>query len=115
MCGLTVGFGSSQSGLVYYFARGSTPICIGNSATSQPSVTGGGYAGDFTASNQASFISVGSHFLDSPATTSAITYNIYVAASNTTTAYLNRTVSNRASTTYDPLSASSFTLMEISG
>jgi hypothetical protein len=115
MCNLTTGFASGGSGLAYYFARGSTPICIGNSAAGQPSVTGGGYAGDFTYSNQASFISVGSQYIDSPATTSAVTYNIYVGASNTTTAYLNRTVSNRADTYYDVLSTSTFTIMEISG
>jgi hypothetical protein len=52
-------------------------------------------------------------FLDSPATTSAITYTMTVCAYTTTTLYLNRTRDDRQGTTYDPRGTSSIILMEI--
>ena len=52
-------------------------------------------------------------YLDSPSTTSAITYQIYVAQESGSTVYLNKTTSN-ANVTYHPRLTSSITLMEVS-
>jgi len=53
-------------------------------------------------------------YLDSPATTSAVTYKIQMAASGGAVAvYLNRTYADRAATNYDIRTASSITVMEI--
>ena len=53
-------------------------------------------------------------YLDSPSTTSAITYQIYVAQESGSTVYLNRTGSN-SNNTYHPRVTSSITLMEVTG
>ena len=53
-------------------------------------------------------------YLDSPSTTSAITYQIYVAQESGSTVYLNRTGSN-SNNTYHPRLTSSITLMEVTG
>ena len=52
-------------------------------------------------------------YLDSPSTTSAITYQIYVAQESGSTVYLNKTTSN-ANVTYHPRLTSTITLMEVS-
>ena len=52
-------------------------------------------------------------FLDTPSTTSQITYQLYWGGYTATQIYLNRTVGDRTGGTYDPRSTSSVTLMEI--
>ena len=52
-------------------------------------------------------------FLDSPATTSSVTYKIQMLTTSAVTAYINRTTADRASTIYDIRAASSVTVMEI--
>ena len=54
------------------------------------------------------------NYLDSPATTSSITYQIYMQVSGGT-GYINRTYNNRSSTAYDAVTASNITVMEIAG
>ena len=54
-------------------------------------------------------------FLDSPSTTSEVTYTLYVGGYISTTFYLNRTIIDRDTSTYDPRMTSSVTLMEIAG
>jgi hypothetical protein len=53
-------------------------------------------------------------FLDSPATTSAITYSIQVLGESNILVYINRSYTGgTGSTTYESASASTITLMEI--
>jgi hypothetical protein len=53
--------------------------------------------------------------LDSPATTSAITYQIYVTAENNQNFILNNSGNQNASQVYSQISASNITAMEIAG
>jgi hypothetical protein len=52
-------------------------------------------------------------YLDSPATTSAITYNVQWFATNGIVFYANRTIQDSGNHNYDSPTASSITLMEI--
>jgi hypothetical protein len=52
-------------------------------------------------------------YLDSPATTSAVTYNISMSSNNTS--YVNRSARDNNAAVYDGRSTSSLTIMEISG
>jgi hypothetical protein len=52
-------------------------------------------------------------YLDSPSTTSAITYSIYWRSDGSTTGYINRTVGDRDNANYDPRGTSSIVVMEI--
>ena len=53
-------------------------------------------------------------YLDSPGTTSATTYQVYVAQESGSTMYLNR-FGSESNTSYHPRATSGITLMEISG
>lgn len=53
--------------------------------------------------------------LDSPSTTSAVTYSLGVRSSNATTVYLNRAVRDNNDTGFDPRSASTIIVMEVAG
>ena len=57
----------------------------------------------------------GNQHLDSPATTSAITYRIKVRTSNAQTAYFGRSARDNNAVAYDGRSSSFLTLMEVSG
>lgn len=85
--------------------RNSTVIFVGDAAGSRPQATG---ASDYTANN---LNYIGSTYLDSPGTTSAITYSIDASVA-TGTSYLNRTSAD-ADNIYHPRTASSITVMEI--
>jgi hypothetical protein len=53
--------------------------------------------------------------LDSPSTTSAVTYSLGVRSSNATTVYLNRAVRDNNDTGFDARSASTIIVMEVGG
>jgi len=53
--------------------------------------------------------------LDSPSTTSAVTYSLGVRSSNGTTLYLNRSVRDSDTSGYDGRSASTIIVMEVAG
>ena len=96
--------------------RGSTPIHVGDAAGSRPLVTAtqGWYAGSTYDQYGASQSSI--QWLDSPATTSQITYKFQMRSYNSTqSGYLNRTAADRNSADYDQRTASSITVMEIAG
>jgi len=115
MFNVQVGYPSSLAGPLMQLLRNSTAICIGDTASNRPRVSSGTYTGDFTVSVQASMISSSNTFVDSPATTSAVTYKIQLASSTSGTAvYINRSVADRDTTYYDQRAASSITVMEIS-
>jgi len=96
--------------------RDSTAICIGDASSSRPRISGIFWTGDVTPSVQSSMGSANNNFLDSPNTTSSITYKIQMASSTASTSvYINRSDSDRDTSTYDPRTASTITVMEIKG
>jgi len=101
-----------QAGSVLTVLRDSTALAIGDAAgTRQRRTTGGGLnPSDFAQSNSAFTI------LDSPATTSAITYKIAIStmSSLTRTVYVNRSVDD-TNDVYSARTASSITVMEVAG
>jgi len=94
--------------------RDSTPIHIGDAAGNRPratvtiSQTYGASHNDYNA-DQANIV-----FLDSPATTSQVTYKIQMASYSTYIVYINRNGEDFNTTEYDARTASSITVMEIS-
>lgn len=73
-----------------YIARGTTPIGTGVAEGSRPGIGGRFYYND---SNVAGMIWM--QFLDSPATTNSLTYNVYVGTeTGGATTYVNRTQSD---------------------
>lgn len=95
----------------YQVVRDSTPINIGDTASGRVSITGMAYDLD----NNGIVDRQSSQFLDSPATTSSVTYKIQVRSASTGTMYINRSSDDRANTDFDTRQASSLILMEIAG
>ena len=95
--------------------RDSTSICIGDTASTRPRGSAVFYTGDVTVSVQASIGSANNNFLDSPNTTSSVTYKIQMANASSSTMYINRSSSDRDAGTYDVRLASTITVMEIKG
>ena len=101
--------GQNQRGSVR-LVRDSTAICIGDAASNRvrsSSTTVG--ANSNTDTNGGLSI----HFMDSPSTTSAVTYKVQSQTEGSYTTYINRSASDADSTTINR-SASTVTLMEIS-
>lgn len=95
--------------------RNSTPIYIGDAAGSRPQSMGQFYIGA-VADNVYYLAQVGGTYLDSPATTSAITYKVQYGSDGTFQfSYINRTQDDRNTTYFDSRIAASITLMEIVG
>lgn len=93
--------------------RDGSPIYVGDAASSRPRsmsqfyISGGG-AGLYYMSQG------GGMFLDSPATTSSVTYKIQIGGdSNSMTLYVNRTQGDRDGAYMDARGVSSITLMEV--
>lgn len=94
--------------LIGRLMRDSTPIFIGDAAGSRPRAS---FQNFYTSVE--SVYGVTGQFLDSPATTSAVTYKFQVKSG--VTLYVNRTVADRDTVDFDSRMASSITVMEISG
>jgi hypothetical protein len=108
---VAIGSLSSTAGVISYLTmlRGSTYIAAGDGAAgvlnqqyAGSTGTGSGYYGNLGAT---------AIYLDSPATTSATTYKIQLAAYGGQTSYINRSAYD--STPYNGRTISSITLMEI--
>jgi len=93
--------------LVMY--RDSTAICVGDAAGNRPRVSG-----SISLSSQYWSNKVSASYLDSPSTTSAITYSFKIGGTGGTM-YVNRTKGDRDDIMYDPRGASTITVMEIAG
>jgi hypothetical protein len=99
----------------FRIVRNSTAIHLGDAAGTRPRGSGvfTAYAGSGTYG-----YSIGSaiaNALDSPSTTSAVTYKIQIATYSPNTVYVNRSNRFQDGGTYDTTVPSSITLMEISG
>jgi hypothetical protein len=93
--------------------RNSTAIYVGDAASNRPLGLAQFYIADVT-SGQFYTAQLGGTYLDSPATTSAVTYKMQIGADGTTqTIYINRTQGDRDTSYFDARIASSITLMEI--
>jgi hypothetical protein len=103
---------AGQARANFRLMRGSTAICIGDSAGNRPRSTFGIYdpTDDHTADNASMT------FLDSPATTSAVTYKMQMQNGNAegSNVSVNRAYSWSDSVAH-PATTSSITVMEVSG
>jgi len=108
-CGLSNGYGGCLRLL-----RGSTHIYKGDALGSRPIVTK--WFCDHKSSTE-TYSTYFPHFqfIDSPGTTSAVTYKIQLAAYSSVVVYVNRSHSHQNSSEYDGCQASSITAMELSG
>lgn len=89
--------------------RNSTAIDVGDAASNRPRATG-----DQGAPNQYWTAYTGAAYLDSPATTSALTYKCQYLASDSAQFWVNRTAADRDGTYLDSRTASTILVMEIS-
>ncbi len=106
ICTITMGQVATQAA-DFLLLRDSTPIFVGDAAGSRAQVsTGGGNGSSATA--EAVVIS----FLDSPATTSAVTYKIQGRGRSVTSFYINRTDTDTNGSTFSRY-ASSIVVMEV--
>jgi hypothetical protein len=91
--------------------RGSTEIGNAESVGGRTPVMARDYAFNNNCTSNVSF-----QYLDSPNTTSAITYQLYTGTEgNNGTIFINRTHNDQANTTYGARGVSTFTVMEIAG
>ena len=98
--------------IFYQFVRNSTAVGIGTQAGASNAATGGVYndPGVGSGSQNALFMYTNANYIDSPATTSAVTYKIQVRNNTAGTAvYLNRRNDNYIT------AISTLTVMEIAG
>jgi hypothetical protein len=103
--------GGSYSGVgivAWRLMRNSTAIDIGDAAGSRPRATGfpGGASQFWPAFS-------GTIFLDSPATTSAVTYKLQYWAESSAIFFVNKSGADRDTSNYDPRVTSTITVMEV--
>tara|TARA_B100001142_G_scaffold292205_1_gene310906 strand:+ start:1877 stop:2446 length:570 start_codon:yes stop_codon:yes gene_type:complete len=92
--------------------RGSTAIHIGDAAGVRPRATAQSTE-SYSTTPSFNAAQVNMNFLDSPSTTSQVTYKIQYASYSAFVVYINRTGSDSNTTTYDARTASSIILMEV--
>ena len=107
--------GSQQTAFVLQMRRNNTIINSGNSSGDRGIGFSGSEEGISTSVfGQYQTYDYGGNFLDSPNTTSALTYKISLYLSQTQTFYVNRTAVDGNSVSY-PRGTSNITVMEIAG
>ena len=93
--------------------RDSTVINVGAAASNRPLVNGTfSYA---ATDNIWGLTNNAINYVDSPSTTSQVTYKIQIRGGTSGAAYVNRTHNDRDTANYDPRGSSSLIAMEISG
>ena len=110
----SVSLGASQDFGYIRLMRDSTPINIGDAASNRVRTTGAMFypAGVPTYGNSP----IPLDFLDSPSTTSAVTYKIQIrTGSGTQLVYINRTGADRDTVNYEWRTPSNIIIMEIAG
>ena len=113
---ISSGADGGNAGVASRIDRNGTAIYIGDAAGTRPRTSGMMYPGD--SAGDASGLGNTKVFLDSPATTSAVTYKVQIRTTSpvSTAVYINRSDSDRdVGGDYDTRNASSITVMEISG
>ena len=104
------GIGDSSTQAYFRFMRDSTPICVGTSVGSRVAATMGSIYED----QQNDVNSCSQNFLDSPSTTSAVTYKIQTRTQGAGTLYINRSRTDVNSANSGRFT-STITVMEVSG
>lgn len=92
--------------------RGSTAIHVGDAASNRPRATAE-FTGCYASIAEYNAVPLSMNFLDSPSTTSSITYKVQYAVYTTYVVYINRSGSDLDTSVYDARTASSITLMEV--
>ena len=108
----TVPFSHRQSYVHFRLVRGSTAIFIADASSNRSRTTYGTWSNNDDGDYITKLFS--GLFLDSPATTSAVTYKIQAFVTNSSTVYINRSKGDDDQT-YEPRQASNIILMEVSG
>ena len=104
------GVGDSSTQAYFRFMRDSTAICVGDAAGSRVQATlGSMYTDQSNDTNSCS-----QQFLDSPSTTSLVTYKIQCRTQGSGSIYINRSVTDQNAATSGRFT-SSLTVMEVSG
>ena len=112
-CNMILG-GTSMYGLYTYLVRDSTQLMLGDSAGNRPRVTKN--ITDYHDGNVEYYksVDVDISYLDSPSTTSSVTYKVQGAVwGGSETVYLNRNGIDANNSEFDGRSASTITLMEV--
>jgi hypothetical protein len=108
---------SSASGVTISIStildRSGTDIAIGDAVSNHSRVTT--YGGSLQATDGGAVSIHTMNYLDSPASTSALTYKIKLGGFNSTTVYVNRTGRDNDLASYDGRFVSTITAMEIAG
>ena len=111
LCNMSIGSEGTRVGFVIYKGGSALSGAIGDASSSRGRITSSGsVAGDGYLTQQST------NFLDSPGTTSAVTYSIRIANGDNSTqyVYLNRTYTDTDTARY-PRTVSTITAMEVSG
>ena len=111
LCNISLSSGDDATGRAFKVLRGSTPVGVGSEGSRTPvSFFGSPMSGDTNMAGTTSW-----HYLDSPNTTSAITYKVQMTGFNASvTTYINTNIS-RGGQGYDDIASSNFTAIEIAG
>jgi hypothetical protein len=103
------GSNPAVQGVLMRLVRDSTAICVGDAASSRPRITASP-----TPFSEFGVVDAAGSFLDSPATTSSITYKVQILANGgAASACVNRSSADRDNPAFDPRTASTITVMEI--
>lgn len=103
--------GANNGGTFVKVTGGNAASWVGDAASNRTRVA---FVSPTNQGTGGQMLNFGGFYLDSPASTSAITYQVQIAAGdNVTTTYVNRTVTDTDTTAF-PRSTSSITVMEIS-
>jgi len=100
---------NTSNNVAFRFVRDSTAIALGDAAGSRPR----GTTCSLRTGDSGAIKSYNMNFVDSPSSTSAITYKIQVLTTESTT-HINRSVDDDNSSTR-PRTTSTITVMEVSG
>ena len=102
--------GNSQTQAYFRFMRDSTPICVGDAAGTRVQAS----LGSMYIDQQNDINCASQNFLDSPSTTSTVTYKIQCRNQGVGTILVNRSDTDAADTTSGRF-PSTITVMEVSG
>ena len=109
---LKLGNGSGAGAYIKLVRNGSTDIYVGDTATDRTPCLQQTYGGGDTGEGKYGMAKMGGTFLDSPNTTSQVTYAVQWMRMNSATLYTNR-AGAETHTQYEGRGASSITAMEV--
>jgi hypothetical protein len=117
LASITSGSSDNRTGLKFILKRDSTSIALGDAASSRTRATSGSFGGAAGVGEFAESVNtISVNHLDSPSSTSSITYGFDVGhgLASTATVYVNRSISD-GNFAYIARYVSTITLMEVAG